>query len=186
LLVPHLDRRGRGSRMLIASELVVSGRRSGPGAWSGCDKRRRSDYGRGVPPNFQRMLPFVVLAVLALFVLPQLFKRHSSGPSSSTRAAQTIDATNLVDKGEQSYRAAHGRFTPHLADLLPINTRLATDLAIGLSVQLDVSTKGQSFLAEVASNVLSLVRARSGGKISAQSCLVLKSGSGVKCPPPAT
>ena len=139
-----------------------------------------------MPPNFRRLLPFVALAALALIVLPQLFKKHSSGPSSSTRAAQTIDATNLIDKAEQSYRAAHGRFTPHLADLLPISTRLASDLAIGLSVQLDVSTNGQSFLAEVASDVLSLVRARSGGKISAQSCLILKSGSGVNCPLPAT
>jgi len=138
-----------------------------------------------MPPNFRRVLPLVAIAVLALIVLPQVFKKHS-GPSSSTRAAQTIDAINLIDKGEQSYRAAHGRFTPHLADLLPINTRLASDLAIGLSVQLDVSTNGQSFLAEVASNVLSLVRGRSGGKISAQSCLILKSGSGVKCPPPST
>src|SRR5438132_5365746 len=138
-----------------------------------------------MPPNFRRFLPFVLIAAVVLFIVPQLLKKHSSGPSSSTRAAQTIDAMKLIDRGEQSYRAAHGRFTPHLADLLPINTRLASDLAIGLSVQLDVSTNGQSFLAEVAGNVLSLVRARSGGKINAQSCLILKSGSGVKCPPPA-
>ncbi len=47
--------------------------------------------------------------------------------------------------GEQGYKTAHGRFTPHLADLLPLNTRLASDLAIGLGVQLDVSTNGQRF-----------------------------------------
>jgi hypothetical protein len=29
---------------------------------------------------------------------------------------------NLIDKGEQGYKTAHGRFTQHLADLLPLNT----------------------------------------------------------------
>jgi hypothetical protein len=113
-----------------------------------------------VPPNFQRFLPFVLIAVVLLFVLPTLLKKHNSGPSAGTRAALTIDAMNLIDKGEQSHNAARGRFTLHLADLLPLNTRLASDLAIGL------------------------VRARSDNKLTAQSCLVLKSGSGVKCPAP--
>ena len=139
-----------------------------------------------VPPNFQRLLPFLLIAVLLLFVLPNLFRKHSSGPSAGTRATGTIDAMNLIDKGEQSYKTAHGRFTPHLADLLPLNARLANDLAVGLGVQLDVSSNGQSFLARVASDVLSLVRARSDSKLTAQSCLILKSGSGVNCPAPVT
>ena len=135
-------------------------------------------------PNFRRFLPIALIAVVVLFIVPQLLKKHPSGSSAGTRATQTIDAMNLLDKGEQSYKTAHGRFTLHLADLLPINTRLASDLVIGLNVQLDVSTNGQSFLARVAGDVLSLVRARSGAKVSAQSCLVLKSGSGVTCPAP--
>ena len=138
-----------------------------------------------MPPNFKRFLPFVLIAVVFLFLVPTLLKKHASGPSTSTRATQTIDAMNLIDKGEQGYRAAHGRFTSHLADLLPLRKQLAGDLAIGLSVQLDPSTDGQSFLAQVASDVLSLVRARSGNKVTAQSCLILKSGSGVTCPAPA-
>ena len=138
-----------------------------------------------MPPNFRRFLPFMLIAVVFLFVVPTLFKKHTSGPSTSTRATQTIAAMNLIDKGEQSYRAAHGRFTSHLADLLPLRKQLAGDLAIGLSVQLDASTDGQSFLAQVASDVLSLVRARDGDKVTAQSCLILKSGSGVTCPAPA-
>jgi hypothetical protein len=138
-----------------------------------------------MPPNFRRFLPFMLIAVVFLFVVPMLFKKHTSGPSTGTRATQTIAAMNLIDKGEQSYRAAHGRFTSHLADLLPLRTQLAGDLAIGLSVQLDASTNGQSFLAQVASDVLSLVRARGGDKVTAQSCLILKSGSGVTCPAPA-
>ncbi len=165
---PNRDRRVRGAGKRGAAEC------------------RRGDYCRGVPPNFQRFLPFVLLALVALFVLPALLKKHTSGPSASTRATQTIDAMNLIDKGEQAYKTVHGRFTRHLADLLPLNTRLANDLAVGLAVQLDVSTNGQRFLAEVASNVLSVVRARGGAKITAQSCLILKSGSGVKCPAPVS
>src|SRR5712692_3707385 len=103
-----------------------------------------------MPPNFQLFLPLMLIAALAIFVLPAVFKKHKSGPSASTRTTQTIDAMNLIDTGEQSYKAAHGRFTPHLADLLPTSTRLASDLAIGLSVELDVSTDGKSFLARVA------------------------------------
>ena len=137
-----------------------------------------------MPPNFQRFLPLILIAALAIFVLPTVLKKHKSGPSASTRATQTIDAMNLIDKDEQSYKAAHRRFTPHLADLLTTSARLASDLAIGLSVQLDVSTDGQSFLAQVSGDNLSLVRARNESKITAQSCLILKSGSGVKCPAP--
>src|SRR5437773_2595083 len=136
-----------------------------------------------MPPNFQRFLPYVLIAVVLLFLVAAL-RKHNSGPSAGTRAAQTIDAMNLIDKGGQSHKTAQGRFTPHLADLLPLNTRLASDLAIGLRVQLDVSSNGHSFLAQVASDVLGLVHARTDNKITAQSCLILKSGSGVKCPAP--
>ncbi len=137
-----------------------------------------------MPPNLQRFLPVILLVAVLLFVLPALFKKkHTSGPSTSTKAAQTIDAMNLIDKGEQTYKSEQRRFTPHLADLLTTNTRLANDLAIGLSVELDVSSDGESFFARVAGENLSLVRARSGSKLTAQSCVILKSGSGVKCPP---
>jgi hypothetical protein len=83
----------------------------------------------------------------------------------------------------QNYKLAHLRYTSHLADLVPEHKRLADDLANGLSVQLDASTDGQSYLAEVSSDVLSLVRARNNIKLTEHSCLVLKSGSGVNCSP---
>ena len=134
-----------------------------------------------LPPNFRRYLPLLLIAFLLVFLLPSLLrKKTTSGSSASTRAAQTIEAMHLIDKGEEAYRAAHGRFTPHLADLL--TTRLASDLASGLAVQLDVGSDGQRYLAQVESDVLGLVRARTGARVSAQSCLVLKSGSGVSCP----
>jgi hypothetical protein len=135
-----------------------------------------------VPPNIQRFLPFILIAFLLLFVLPAILKKHSSGPNAKTRATDTIGALKLIDQGEQSFKTAHGRYTSHLADLVPGHKQLAADLAIGLDVTLDISTDGQSYLARVSSDIFSLVRARTGSKVTAKSCLVLKSGSGVDCP----
>jgi hypothetical protein len=135
-----------------------------------------------VPPNIQRFLPFLVIAVVLLFVLPAVLKKKSSGPSAKTASAQTIDGANLVDQGEVAFKTANGHYTQHLADLVSLKTGLAADLAVGMSVQLDVSSDGQSYVAQVTSTNLSLVRARRGDKLVAQSCVVVKSGSGVKCP----
>lgn len=136
-----------------------------------------------MPPNMRRYLPLVLLAFLLIILVPSLLrKKTATGPSPATRASQTIEAMNLIDKGEQAYMTANGRFTPHLADL--VTTRLADDLAIGLAVQLDAGSDGQRYLAQVESDVLSLVRGRNGTRLIAVSCLVLKSGSGVACPAP--
>ena len=139
-----------------------------------------------MPPQFRRFLPLIVIVALAFILIPALTRRsHTSGLSDSAKAKGTIDAINLIGAGEQRYRAAHARFTEHLADLLPANPKLAGDLALGLDVRLDVSTNGQSFLAQVASDVLSLVRARTGTTLISQNCVVLKNSSGVNCPAPA-
>jgi hypothetical protein len=135
-----------------------------------------------VPPNFQRFLPFILIAFVLLFVLPAILKKHTSGPNAKTRATDTIGALNLIDQGEQTFKTAQGRYTSHLADLVPGHPQLAADLAIGLVVSLDTSTDGQTYLARVSSDIFSLVRARTGTKVTAKSCLVLKSGSGVNCP----
>jgi hypothetical protein len=126
----------------------------------------------------------LLVAALLLFLLPTfLKKKSSSGSSASTRATQTILAMNLIDKGEQSYETGHGSYTSHLADLITLSPGLARALAFGLPVQLDAGSNGNSFYAQVESDVLSLVRARTGKKLIANSCLVLKSSAGVKCPP---
>jgi hypothetical protein len=139
-----------------------------------------------VPPNFRRFLPLILIAVFLLFLLPTLLKKKaSSGPNTATRATQTINAMKLIDKGEQTYDTAHGAYTSHLADLLTISHGLANDLVIGLAVQLDAGSGGQSYYARVESDVLSLIRARNGKKLIANTCLILKSGSGVTCPPTA-
>lgn len=135
-----------------------------------------------MPPNFRRFLPLVLIAVFVLFLVPTLFrKKSSSTASASTRASQTLDAMTQIDKAEQSYLSANGRYTPHLADLL--TTRLTTDLAIGIVVQIDVSSDGQRYVAQVESDTLSLVRGRQGAKLIAQSCVTRTSG--VSCPAPA-
>jgi hypothetical protein len=130
-------------------------------------------------------LPLILIAAVALILVPALTRRsHTSGLSDSAKATATIEAMNLIEAGEQRYRAAHGQFTQHLADLLPSNPKLGRDLGVGLDVRLDVATNGQSFLAQVASVVLSLVRARTGTTLISQNCIVLKNSSGVNCPAP--
>jgi hypothetical protein len=111
-----------------------------------------------------------------------LKKHKAAGSSAATVATQTINAMNLIDAAEQTYKTANGGYTPHLADLLVMKHGLAGDLVSGLLVQLDAGSTGQSFFAHVESDVLSLVRARNGQKLIADTCVILKSGSGVKCP----
>jgi hypothetical protein len=97
---------------------------------------------------------------------------------------QTISAMNLVGKGEQACKTAHGRFTSNLADLLQLKPHLANDVATGLTIQIDARTDGHTYLAQVASSVLSLTRAIDDTKVISKSCVILKSGSGVVCPAP--
>lgn len=138
-----------------------------------------------MPPNLRRYMPILLIGFVLLFILPTLLKKKSpsANASAGTISTKTIDAMNVIDKAEQGYLALHGRFTPHVADLL--SPRLAGDLATGVTVQLDVGSDGHRFLAQVESDVLSLVRGRNGTKVTAQSCVVVKSSSGVACPAPA-
>ncbi len=139
-----------------------------------------------VPPEIRRFLPLIALALFAVLILPSILHGKKSGSTSaSTRAAATTSALSLIDTGEQGYKTAHNRYTDHIADVL--TPALADDLAIGLLVDLNVSTDGQTYYARVTSDVLSRFRARQGDKQIADSCIVVKSGKGVKCPaPPAT
>jgi hypothetical protein len=130
----------------------------------------------------RRLLPMFAILAAVLFIVPALTKKHSTGPSSATKANAALDALNRVDKSEQRYLSAHTRYTSHVADLVTLAPKLAADLAT-VRIQLDVSSDGQSFLAQVSSDSLNLVRARNKTAISANSCTVLKSGKGVACPP---
>jgi type II secretory pathway pseudopilin PulG len=134
-------------------------------------------------PQLRRFLPMILIVLLLVTFLPALLgKRSTSGTSASERSRRTLEAVRLIDRGEQRYRAAHGRYTGNLADLMAGQPRLADDLTIGLSVHLDVASDGKSYLAQVVGDVLSLVRFRNDSGVRDR-CLVLRSGSGIECPP---
>ena len=136
-----------------------------------------------MPPNIQRFLPIILIVFVLLFVLPAVFhKSTSTGPSSSTLSTETIAAMGIVDKAEQTFKASHKDYSSHVADLLSIAPALGHDLGDGIGVQLDVSSDGQTYYAQVASSVLGMDRSRSGSKEITTGCLVIKSNSGVACP----
>jgi hypothetical protein len=141
-----------------------------------------------VPPNFQRFLPLLLIVFLLLIVVPALTHHGSSskGPSASTLSQETIAATGLVDKAEVAFKTAHRSYSEHLADLLVLEHGIGAALSDGVVVQLSVSTNGQTYLAQVASSVIGLVRSRTGPKVTTKGCVVFKSGSGVACPTPPT
>ncbi len=133
-----------------------------------------------MPPNIQRFLPLLVIVAALLFILPAITKKHS-GPSGKTKASATIDAMTLLSAAEKTYLAAHSRYSSHLADLVVLSPRLATALATGVTVStLDVASDGKSFLAQVSSDQLTLVRSRTADKLLVDVCTALKSGA--KCP----
>ena len=137
-------------------------------------------------PNFRRYLPFILIAFFILIAGQTLLKKHSSsGTTAKQRAAQTVGALNLIRTAEQAYQTKSGRFTSNIADLVPYGRYLTTDLADGIGMQVDVSTDGNRYLAQVISDVLSLNRTIQGTKVIAQDCVIVKSSSGVACPPPA-
>jgi hypothetical protein len=136
-----------------------------------------------VPPQYRRFAPLLLIGLLLLVVLPLVRRSHSSGLSDADRATATKAALRAIDRGEIAYRTTHARFTSHLADLVAGDKKLAADLVVGLTVQLDVGSNGNSYLVQVQSSVLSLVRARTDSRITANRCQIVKKGSGVDCLP---
>jgi hypothetical protein len=130
----------------------------------------------------RRFAPLLLIGAVALFIFP-LLNRSSSGLSGSEKANRAMRAMALIDAGEVRYAAGHGRrYTEHLADLLPLSKGLGASLSVGLLVQLDVSSDARTYLGRVQSENLSLVRARTGPKLTTSSCLVVKKAKGVACP----
>ena len=136
-----------------------------------------------MPANFQRFLPILLIVFFLLFIVPALLHKSSSkGISASTLSTQTIGAMSIVDKTEGAFRTVHRSYSAHVADLLTLDHALGTALGEGVVVSLDVSSNGQTYYAQVASSVIGLFRARTAGKQILNSCLVIKSSSGVACP----
>jgi hypothetical protein len=138
-----------------------------------------------VPPNVRRFLPLILVAFFLLVLLPQLTHRGSSkGPTSKTLSQETISAMTMVDRAEVGFKAAHGHYTGQLADLLSLNHKLGPALGAGVNIVVDAGTDGQSYVGQVASNVIALVQARQGARTITKGCIVVKSSSGVACPAP--
>jgi hypothetical protein len=136
--------------------------------------------------DMRRLLPFILIAFVLLFILPQLFKGSGSSTlSAEDRGTMTRDAIVRIDRAQQKLFASSGKYTAHLADLVAGDKVLATELTVPLTVDLDVSADGKGYLARVSSDVISVVRARSGDKLVIAGCRQLKS-RGAKCPEPAT
>jgi hypothetical protein len=134
-------------------------------------------------PNLQRLLPILLIVFLLLIVLPTLLHHSSSkGLTSGELSTQTIDAMSTVDRTEQAFKVAHHGYTRHVADLITLDRGLAKALGDGVQVTLDASTTGKTYYAQVASTVIALFRSRVGNQVVLRSCIVVKSGSGVKCP----
>jgi hypothetical protein len=135
--------------------------------------------------DLRKYLPLLIIAFVALFILPQLLNRGKSSKtlSSDDRAALTLDAINRIDRAEAKRLAAKGSYTGNLSDLVRQDKQLAVDLTVPLTVEIDIGSDGNSYLVRVSSDVISFARARTNGKITAANCRELKKD--VDCPEPA-
>jgi hypothetical protein len=134
----------------------------------------------------RRFLPILLIAFAALFILPQLFKGSGSKTlSSKDRATIARDAMLRIDRAEKARFGKKGTYTGNLADLVVKDKVLARELTVPLTIDLDIGTGGKSYVVRVSSDVLSVARARSGKRVVASNCRVVKRGSGFKCPVPA-
>jgi hypothetical protein len=138
--------------------------------------------------DVRRFLPIILIAFAALFILPQLFKGGSSSKtlSSKERSQMTRDAMLRIDKAQKASFGADGKYTDSLAEIAAKDKVLASELTVPLLVDLSIGGGGRNYLVTVSSDVLSVSRARSGAKVVASNCRVLKSRTGYDCPVPPT
>src|SRR4051794_40244470 len=132
--------------------------------------------------DMRRMLPILLIAFAALFILPQLFK-HSSSKTLSTkgRGQLTLDAIQRIDRAEQKALSSTGKYTEDIAELAAGDKVLAGELTVPLTVDLHVGGTGKTYLAQISSDVVSLAWSRSGSSVY-RTCRVVKSRTGVDCP----
>src|ERR1700736_2851920 len=114
------------------------------------------------------MLAIVGRLALVVIVLPLLKRSQGVGLSNSEQARRTQDALVLIERGEQRFHAARGRYTASAADLVALEPRLAEDFATPLQTRIDVSSDGGGYLVQVSGDVLDLVRAHRGTRVTAQ------------------
>jgi hypothetical protein len=137
-------------------------------------------------PQLRRFLPMILLVVLAFAVLPQILGggKGTKTLSEQDRGTLTRDALRRIDKVQVQRLAQTGRFTESLADLVAADRVLAQQLTVPLRVDLDVTPGGKTYFVQVTSDVIAVTRLRTGDKVRAGVCRVVKSRSKAKCPEP--
>jgi hypothetical protein len=133
--------------------------------------------------NFGRnpILLVVALFFLLFIVLNIVSHRSSTSLSDTDRAVRTEQALTRVMNAQSKYLSKNGKYAEHLADLIPIDKNIATDLTDGVAtIQLDSSGNKVYFLT-VTSPVVSFTRTVSNGEVITRSCLQLKSAAKKYC-----
>ena len=127
-----------------------------------------------------------ILIIIALFfllfiVLSIVNRKSSSSLGDTDRAVRANQALQRVMNAESKYFEQHGKYADHLADLIPLAPRIATDLTDGVvTIQID-SSGNKTYFLNVASPVVSFTRTVSNGKVVTHSCLQLKSAGKKFC-----
>ena len=134
--------------------------------------------------DMRRYLPIILIAFVALFILPQILKGNKGGKalSAKDRGRLTLEAIGRVDQAEQKLFAAKGAYTASLSDLVAGDKVLASELTIPLDVTLSIGNDGKSYLAQLSSDIFSVVQARDGEKSTNRSCREVKPTAGIDCP----
>jgi len=133
--------------------------------------------------NFGRspILLIVALFFLLFIVLSIINRKSSNSLNDSDRALRTNQALNRVMDAEGTYFKQHGRYTGHVADLIPIQKQIGTDLTDSVvTIQVD-SSGDKTYFVQIGSTVLLLNRTLTNGKVVQHSCLQIKSAGKPYC-----
>ena len=133
--------------------------------------------------NFGRSPILLIVALFfLLFIVLSIVNRHSStSVNDSDRALRTSQALNRVMDAEATFLKQHGSYTGHVADLIPIQKQIGTDLTDSIvNIQVD-SSGDKTYFVQVGSTVLLLNRTLTNGKVVQHSCLQIKSAGKPYC-----
>jgi hypothetical protein len=133
--------------------------------------------------NFGRnpILLIIALFFLLFIVLSVINRKSSTSLNDNDRALRTNQTLTRIVDAESKYLAANGKYSGHVADLVPLSKKLAIDLTDGVAtIQLD-SSGDKAYVVQVTSTVLTFTRAFDNGKLVAKSCLQLKSAGKKYC-----
>jgi hypothetical protein len=133
--------------------------------------------------NFGRspILLIVALFFLLFIVLSIINRKSSTSLNDSDRALRTTQALNRIMDAEATFLKQHGSYTGHIADLIPIQKQIGTDLTDSIvNIQVD-SNNNKTYFTQVGSTVLLLNRTFTNGKVVQHSCLQIKSAGKPYC-----